>query len=596
MKINNTIFSSCDLRLKKTSLVWVAFFFFVVVWLGFPENVSADTMELSDIPLGKVIAVGGKKFVKISADQYLALERFRGDRIPPVITAVGNPKDNVWTNQSVKITPTVTDEGGSGFSHFLWNVDGGEWRDDWNGVFEGETSGTVIGIKAVDNDDNQSTPVYTTIKIDKTPPRVTLNGDPSISIIRDSNYEELGAVATDNYTENMSVVITGSVDTSVEATYQLIYTATDLAGNTGEARRRVLVVTPTEELYYLELKAIEELVLAIGDNSANYIGTALTEATAVNIRGINYWQDWYLITKADLQAAGYQDTNSSAANYLDMSNANYIVRYVYTPGAVQSIPGQVINGSPVHTFNYFGDPEEETIYPDGILSAVTKDSTKNSSQWGELPIAGGAGTYDEDGGLQLGSQYGVLQIDQTRPVDQKFSVLFTVKGDVPQTTAETFPRTIVAISETSSKYLSWIGIRRKYLHVYSFYEGGALNSIDREDTRVGFISLDLTTIVKEQTPEGPIYYDYNNEYMNIQVTALRGGETNVYINGVLVKTFTSGNAILGYSTMTVGDLRAGRGLKYIGSIYNFALYSEVLDESAVQQNWNYFKKDLGITD
>jgi hypothetical protein len=211
-------------------------------------------------------------------------------------------------------------------------------------------------------------------------------------------------------------------------------------------------------------------------------------------------------------------------------------------------------------------------------------STASSTKWGETTISGGVTpTYDADNGFILGSQISQLAIDQTKPVNEKYSINVTVKGGVPQVSPD-FPKTIVAISQVSGQYLSWIGICNNYLQIYSFYPSSARSGINREETINGFTSIDLTKYG----------FNFNKEYLNIQVTAERNGLTKVYINGSLFKTFNSGNGNLGYGTMTIGDLRSGRNLKYNGAIYNLALYSEIIPEDAIAQNWEYTKYQLDI--
>lgn len=66
--------------------------------------------------------------------------------------------------------------------------------------------------------------------------------------------------------------------------------------------------------------------------------------------------------------------------------------------------------------------------------------------------------------------------------------------------------------------------------------------------------------------------------------------TIVYINGKIVKTFQSGKSRYTYRYTTIGDLRVGRNLKYIGKIYDFGLYGIELDEQGIEENWQSSKK------
>lgn len=85
--------------------------------------------------------------------------------------------------------------------------------------------------------------------------------------------------------------------------------------------------------------------------------------------------------------------------------------------------------------------------------------------------------------------------------------------------------------------------------------------------------------------------EYNNKTMNIQVTAEAGGESKLYINGDLKKTFKSGNLTNPtFKNLTIGDLRLERNLKFVGKMYDFAVYDSALSEDDVRANWNFFKR------
>jgi hypothetical protein len=85
-------------------------------------------------------------------------------------------------------------------------------------------------------------------------PTISLNGNNPATVNVGASYIDLGAVVTDNIDQNTSykVSLDGapavdlsqiSVDTSVVGEYQLVFTATDLGGNTGMATRVVNVVS-----------------------------------------------------------------------------------------------------------------------------------------------------------------------------------------------------------------------------------------------------------------------------------------------------------------------------------------------------------------
>jgi len=76
---------------------------------------------------------------------------------------------------------------------------------------------------------------------DTNAPVIALSGDPTVNLIEGSNYEEAGATATDDVDGEVSVTITGEVDSHTPATYTLTYTATDTAGNQASVTRTVVV-------------------------------------------------------------------------------------------------------------------------------------------------------------------------------------------------------------------------------------------------------------------------------------------------------------------------------------------------------------------
>ena len=79
---------------------------------------------------------------------------------------------------------------------------------------------------------------------DITAPVITLNKNTSMTIALGDAYVEAGVTATDNVDSNVSVTITGNVDTGAVGEYLITYSSTDAAGNSSEVIRTVNVVTP----------------------------------------------------------------------------------------------------------------------------------------------------------------------------------------------------------------------------------------------------------------------------------------------------------------------------------------------------------------
>lgn len=77
--------------------------------------------------------------------------------------------------------------------------------------------------------------------VDKDAPVITLVGSSSITLLVGDEYTEQGAKAQDNQGAELSVSVSGSVDTSKEGRYVISYSATDAAGKTSSVERVVTV-------------------------------------------------------------------------------------------------------------------------------------------------------------------------------------------------------------------------------------------------------------------------------------------------------------------------------------------------------------------
>ena len=211
------------------------------------------------------------------------------------------------------------------------------------------------------------------------------------------------------------------------------------------------------------------------------------------------------------------------------------------------------------------------IVQDGL---ITYSNINNSSEtkFGDMIINGGESLlYGDDGSLKMTKSSPIVYSNiGNLNLTNGYSINITVKGSVNQIT-DKFPSTVLAISADNKEYLLWVGFINNYINVYSYYMGDALQNQYYERSIPGFLSTDVSM--------------YDNQVMNIQIIAEKGGMCNLYINGVLFKTFQSGTNDVSYKLITIGDLRIGRGLKYTGNIYDFAFYNRKLTDDEVQKNY-----------
>ncbi len=79
-------------------------------------------------------------------------------------------------------------------------------------------------------------------KKDTTAPVISILGDNPLTIILNNNlWADPGASATDDEDGELTVVVNNKVDHNLVGEYEVIYSATDAAGNTATAKRTVIV-------------------------------------------------------------------------------------------------------------------------------------------------------------------------------------------------------------------------------------------------------------------------------------------------------------------------------------------------------------------
>ena len=120
-----------------------------------------------------------------------------------------------------------------------------------NVVVSGNVNTSVAGnytitYTATDSAGNVTTTTRTVTVVNsqvRTTPLVTLVGSTKEIITRNSSYTDPGATALGTNNETLSVVTSGTVNTSVPGNYTITYTTTDIYGNVGIAYRYITVAT-----------------------------------------------------------------------------------------------------------------------------------------------------------------------------------------------------------------------------------------------------------------------------------------------------------------------------------------------------------------
>jgi hypothetical protein len=104
---------------------------------------------------------------------------------------------------------------------------------------------TVVNVSAGDTNGNLTTTNFTVTVVDTTAPTLTLLGTNPFVVLFGEAFTDPGATATDIVDGNLtgSIVVSGdTVDTNTLGAYTITYTVADLAGNTNQTQRTVLVV------------------------------------------------------------------------------------------------------------------------------------------------------------------------------------------------------------------------------------------------------------------------------------------------------------------------------------------------------------------
>lgn len=116
-------------------------------------------------------------------------------------------------------------------------------------VFSQDTFDTsVLGLYELNYeylaDDQTYSAIRYVIVVDQTQPIIELNpGIDTVSI--GTTWTDQGVIVTDNSLDEVIPVISGTVNTQIAGTYEIVYTATDSSGNVNSITRFVTVVEPT---------------------------------------------------------------------------------------------------------------------------------------------------------------------------------------------------------------------------------------------------------------------------------------------------------------------------------------------------------------
>ena len=94
---------------------------------------------------------------------------------------------------------------------------------------------------------SEENPVPSVTTVDTIAPVISLVGESSLDIVKDSVYEDLGATAFDEVDEDLTEAVVKSgtfVNTSIIGSYTIIYTVSDLSNNSSTLTRTINIIAP----------------------------------------------------------------------------------------------------------------------------------------------------------------------------------------------------------------------------------------------------------------------------------------------------------------------------------------------------------------
>jgi len=115
-----------------------------------------------------------------------------------------------------------------------------------------------------------STATVTVTLNDITIPVITLNGTDPTNIANGSPYVEPNAVCSDNFDADKNATIGGDmVNTSIDATYNLTYNCTDLAGNIAVEVTRAVIVSTADQPPVIAVTGADPLDVTVTPGNSN---------------------------------------------------------------------------------------------------------------------------------------------------------------------------------------------------------------------------------------------------------------------------------------------------------------------------------------
>lgn len=178
------------------------------------------------------------------------------DVTPPVISLLGPSVDKVTVNNA------YLDSGAIAIDYFNRNISANIVFDNSN-VDISQLGTYQITYSITDGGGNQAQIARTLNVVDDLAPVITLNGNDTVFVEVKSQYADLGAVATDNFDQNVNVIASpATINTSNTGTQFVTYSATDASGNSAQSVTRTVIIRDTQ-LPVISLLGLDTVIVDV---------------------------------------------------------------------------------------------------------------------------------------------------------------------------------------------------------------------------------------------------------------------------------------------------------------------------------------------
>ncbi|NOY47095.1 MAG: DUF5011 domain-containing protein, partial [Chlorobi bacterium] len=374
-----------------------------------------------------------------AAAQVIRTITINPDTTIPVITLLGASTVNV------NIGGTYTEQGATATD----NIDGDITASI---VITGSVNTSIAGAYLVnynvsDAAGNAATQVTRTVNVvaDTSAPVITLIGSSSITLSLGSTYTEQGATATDNIDGDItaSIIITGSVNTSIAGTYLVNYNVSDAAGNAATQVTRTVTVNPDTTAPIITLVGASTINLNVGDTYTEQGATATDNIDGDITANIVIGGDVVNTNIAGIYVITYNVSDAAGNTATQVTRTVNVVADTTAP-VITLVGASTINLNVGDTYTEQGATATDNIDGDITVSIVIGGNTVNTNV---------AGTYVVTYNVSDTTGNAATQVTRTVTVTQPSTGCSGGISTFPY--SEGFENTLGAWTQSSADDINW---------------------------------------------------------------------------------------------------------------------------------------------